>query len=337
METLIDAILGRARTVLLALVLMLIAGAVAYRDIPKESVPDIDMPVVHVSTTLQGISPEDAERLLLRPLETKLHSVEGLKELKSTAFLGGGDFILKFEAGFNADQAMRDVRDKIDLAKPDLPAEADEPVVRKINISLFPVLAVILSGDVPERTLVQHARDLQKRIEAIDSVLEAQIAGDREEQVEIIIDPLLVESYGLQVTDVVRMFERSNRLVAAGNLDTGKGRFAIKVPGLFESVQDIWNMPVKVSGDAVVRFRDIAEVRRTFKDPETFARVDGKPAIALEVSKRAQENIIDTIERVRQVVEAERATGRPPSMSPFRRTGPGISASSLGIWKAISR
>ena len=273
------------------------------------------MPVVHVSTTLQGISPEDAERLLLRPLETKLRSVEGLKELKSTAFLGGGDFILKFEAGFDADRALRDVRDKIDLAKPDLPAEADEPVVRKVNISLFPVLIVILSGDVPERTLVQHARDLQDRLEAIDSVLEAQIAGDREEQVEIIIDPLLVESYGLQVTDVVRMFERSNRLVAAGTLDTGQGRFAIKVPGLFESIQDIWNMPVKVNGDAVVRFRDIAEVRRTFKDPETFARVDGKPAIALEVSKRSGRKH-HRHDRARAPRGRGRAgeLGRPPSM-----------------------
>jgi multidrug efflux pump len=308
MATLIDAILRRARTVLLILVLLLIAGTVAYREIPRESVPDIDMPVVHVSTTLQGIAPEDAERLLLRPLETRLRSVEGLKELKATAIPGGGDLILKFEAGFDADRALRDVRDRIDQAKPDLPAEADEPIVHKVNLSLFPVLVVILSGDLPERTLVQHARDLQDRLEAIGSVLEAQIAGDREEQIEIIIDPLLVESYGLQVTDVVRLFERSNRLVAAGTLDTGQGRFAIKVPGLFESLQDIWTMPVKVSGDAVVRFRDIAEVRRTFKDPETFARVDGKPAIALEISKRAGENIIDTIERVRQVVEAERAT-----------------------------
>ena len=314
MGALIDAILGRARTVLLVLVLLLIAGAAAYREIPKESVPDIDMPVVHVSTTLQGVSPEDAERLLLRPLETKLHSVEGLKELKSTAFLGGGDFILKFEAGFDADWALRDVRDKIDLAKPELPAEADEPVVRKVNISLFPVLTVILSGDVPERTLVQHARDLQDRLEAIDSVLEAQIAGDREEQVEIIIDPLLVESYGLQVTDVVRMFERSNQMVAAGNLDTGKGRFAIKVPGLFESIQDIWDMPVKVNGDAVVRFRDIAEVRRTFRDPETFARVDGKPAIALEISKRAGETSSTRSSGCATRSRPSARPGRPPSM-----------------------
>jgi multidrug efflux pump len=308
MATLIDAILCRARTVLLILVLLLIAGTVAYREIPRESVPNIDMPVVHVSTTLQGIAPEDAERLLLRPLETRLRLVEGLKELKATAIPGGGDLILKFEAGFDADRALRDVRDRIDQAKPDLPAEADEPVVHKINLSLFPVLVVILSGDVPERTLVQHARDLQDRLEIIGSVLEAQIAGDRKEQIEIIIDPLLVESYGLQVTDVVQLFEQSNRFVAAGTLDTGQGRFAIKVPGLFESLQDIWTMPVKVSGDAVVRFRDIAEVRRTFKDRETFARVNGKPAIALEISKRAGENIIDTIERVRQVVEAERAS-----------------------------
>ncbi|MEO3433016.1 efflux RND transporter permease subunit [Inquilinus sp. CAU 1745] len=307
MNAIIDAALNRSRMVLTALVLLLLGGLYAYIAIPKESNPDVNIPIIYVSMTLDGVSPEDAERLLVRPMEQELRSIEGVKEMTATAYEGGGNVILEFDAGFDIDLALLDVREAVDLAKPDLPEEADEPTVNEVNLSLFPVLVVTLSGDVPERTLVDLANNLQDRIETIPSVLEADIAGDREEMVEIIIDPLLVESYGLSGDDVATVVNRSNRLVAAGNLDTGDGRFSIKVPGLIENLDDLLNMPVKTSGDAVVRFRDIAEVRRTYKDPEGFARVNGQRAVALEISKRTGENIIETIEAVRAVVEEERA------------------------------
>ncbi|HYD30595.1 MAG TPA: efflux RND transporter permease subunit [Azospirillaceae bacterium] len=306
MKRIIAASLTRARTVLATLILLLVAGTIAWQEIPKESEPDINIPIIYVRLGLEGISPEDAERLLLRPMEQELKTIEGLKEMRSTAFLGGGNVVMEFDAGFDADKALQDVREKVDLAQPDLPQEADEPTVHEVNFSLFPVLVVILSGDVPERTLLHLARDLKDRIEGIPAVLKAEIAGDRDELVEVVIDPMRIESYGLNANEVIQLFQRSNRLVAAGNLDTGQGRFPIKVPGLFEDVEDIWNMPVKVNGDAVVRVRDIADIRRTFKDADSFARVNGRPAIALEVSKRAGENIIETIERVRDVVEHER-------------------------------
>jgi len=311
MNGIINASLARTRTVLAALAFIFVAGWVAWQDIPKESSPDVNIPIIYVSVRYEGISPEDSERLLLRPIEQQVRTIEGIKEMRSTAYLGGGNVVLEFEAGFDADQALEDVRQKVDDARPDLPAGVDEPSVNEVNFSLFPVLTVILSGEVPERTLVRLARDLQDRIEAVPSVLEAEIFGDREELVEIVIDPLRLESYGLNAADVVQLFTRSNRLVAAGNLDTGSGRFPIKVPGLIEDVRDIWDMPVKVSGDAVVRFSDVAEIRRTFKDPDTFARLDGRPAVALEVVKRSGENIIDTIDEVRRIVEAERAFWPP--------------------------
>ncbi|HZH26328.1 MAG TPA: efflux RND transporter permease subunit [Azospirillaceae bacterium] len=308
MITLINAALARTRTVLTALLFILAAGWMAWQNIPKESFPDINIPIIYVSVSYSGISPEDSERLLLRPIEQEVRTIEGVKEMRSTAYLGGGNVILEFEAGFDADQALRDVREKVDLARANLPDGVEEPKVNEVNFSLFPVLTVILSGEVPERTLVRLARDLQDRIETIPTVLEAQIVGDREERVEVVIDPLRLESYGISANEVLTLFARSNRLVAAGNLDTGQGRFPVKVPGLIEDVRDIWEMPIKVNGDAVVRFSDVAEIRRTFKDPDTFARLNGQRAIALEVVKRSGENIIDTIERVREVVDAERRT-----------------------------
>jgi len=306
-NAIIDAAISHSRTVLGSLVLILFAGIVAFNDIPKEADPDVNIPIVYVSMHHEGISPEDAERLLVRPMEQELRGIEGVKEMRSKAFESGANVTLEFDAGFDADQALSDVREKVDLAKPELPSETDEPEVHEVNISLFPVLVVTLSGDVPERALLRLGRDLRDEIEGITQVLEVEIAGDREELVEVIIDPVAIESYGLSPIETVSSVASSNLLVAAGAQDTGKGRFAIKVPGLFESVGDIASMPVKIDGDSVITLGDIAEIRRGFKDPETFARVDGNRAVALEVSKRTGQNIIETVEQVRVVVEIARA------------------------------
>lgn len=312
MNAIIDAAISHSRTVLGSLVLILIAGVVAFVDIPKEADPDVNIPIVYVSMHHEGISPEDSERLLVRPMEQELRGIEGVKEMRSKAYEGGANVTLEFDAGFDADEALSDVREKVDLAKPELPSETDEPEVHEVNISLFPVLVVTLSGDVPERALLKLGRDLRDEIEGITQVLEVEIAGDREELVEVVIDPVAIESYGLSPVDTVSSIASSNLLVAAGAQDTGKGRFAIKVPGLFESVGDIASMPVKIDGDSVITLGDIAEIRRGFKDPETFARVDGNRAVALEVSKRTGQNIIETVEQVRAVVEIARAEWPEP-------------------------
>ena len=307
MNALIDAALGHARTVLLTLALILVAGTVAYVEIPKEADPDINIPIIYVSITHEGISPEDAERLLIRPMEKEMRGIDGVKKMTAKGYEGGANVTLEFEAGFNADQALTDVREKVDLAKPELPDDTDEPSVNEVNFSLFPVIAVTLSGDVPERLLLKLARDLRDKIEAVSAVLSAQIAGDREELLEILIDPIKLESYNLSPVDTVQLVELSNKLVAAGAQDTGQGRFSMKVPGLFETLSDIVTMPVAFKGDAVVTFGDVGEVRRGFKDPEGFARIHGEKAIVLEVVKRTGENIIDTIETVRRVVAQEQA------------------------------
>ncbi|NKB48508.1 MAG: AcrB/AcrD/AcrF family protein [Alphaproteobacteria bacterium] len=304
--SLIDAGLNRSRTVIASLVLLLIAGGFAFNAIPKEAEPDVNIPIIYVTLNHQGISPEDSERLLVRPMEAEMRAIEGIKEIRSTAYQGGGNVLMEFEAGFNVDRALDDVREKVDFVKPDLPDDADEPVVSEVNLSLFPIFVVTLSGNVPERTLMRLARDLQDSIEGVPEVLEVQIGGDRDELVEIVVDPESIESYGLDAASVIELLTRSNQLIAAGALDTGQGRFAIKVPGLFESVDDLLEMPIKVNQDAVVKFRDIASIRRNFRDRETLARVNGQPAVALEISKRTGENIIETVAKVRDVVAIER-------------------------------
>jgi len=306
MAPVIDAALMRSRTVLSVLIFLLIAGTYAYKNIPKESSPDINIPILYVSMALEGISPNDSERLLLRPMEQELSSIEGLKKLKSTGYTGGGFVILEFQAGFDSDQAIEDVQKAVDRAKSELPDTIDrDPEVTEVNFSLFPVLVVTLSGQVSERSLVRIAQSLQEKIEGIGTVLEANISGDREELVEIIVDPILLESYRLRGTDILQFFARSNRLVAAGDLDTGVGRFSVKVPGLFENANDIMEMPLRTAQDSVIKVRDVAQIRQTFKDPENFARINGQRAVALNIVKRTGENIIETIEAVQSVVSTQ--------------------------------
>jgi multidrug efflux pump len=311
MNRLVEGIIANSRVVLAGLILLLLAGWVTYKNLPKELWPDIQLPFIYVSMTLEGVSPDDAERLLARPMEQQVRTIEGLKEFRSLTYQGGASVVLEFHAGYDIDRALDDVREQVDLAKPDLPEDADEPFVQEVAFSRFPVLVVTLSGDVPERSLRQLADRLQDKIEGIPAVLEATMSGEREELVELVIDPLRIEAYGLALEEIGTIVARSNRLVAAGTMDTGQGRFAIKVPGLFESAADILEMPLKVSGDAVVKVKDIASLRRTFKDPDSVARIDGLPAIGIEVSKRAGENIIETIDEVRALVAAESQSWPP--------------------------
>ena len=303
MHAIIDAAFSRSRTVALVFVLLILAGSSAYFAIPKEAEPDVTIPIVYVSVVYEGISPEDAERLLIRPLEKELQTIEGLKEMSATGSQGFASVTLEFDAGFDADQALQDVREKVDIAKAEIPAGSEEPRVTEVNISLFPVLTVVLSGDVPERTLLSIAKDLKDRMEALAGVLEVEIGGEREELLEVVVDPAALESYNLSFTDVFNFVSSNNRLVAAGALDTGAGRMVFKVPGVIETMEDLATLPVKRVGNTIVTFSDVASIRRTFKDPSTFARIQGEPSLALEVSKRSGANIIETVAQVRAIVE----------------------------------
>ena len=303
MFTIIDAALSRTRTMITLLILVLIAGIIMYRVVPKESNPDITIPIIYTSVGHEGISPEDSERLLVRPLEKELRSIEGIKEMKSTAAEGYASVVLEFNVGTDLEEALDDVREAVDIAKTKLPSDSEEPTVNEITLASFdPVLSMVLYGTVPERTIVQIARKLQDKLESYRQVLEVDIAGDREDVVEVVVEPLLTESYGLDQADVFNLVSRNNRVVAAGFIDSGYGRFSVKVPSVFESLKDILELPIKVDGNKVITFGDIATVRRAFRDPDSFARLNGQPAVVLDVKKRAGENIIETVEIVKAVV-----------------------------------
>lgn len=298
----VDWAIRRRRAALLILFFLLIAGIQSYNTIPKESEPDIPIPYIYVSMGYEGISPEDAERLLVRPMEKELKSIEGIKEMSAVASEGHASVTLEFDAGFDGDAALQDVREKVDRAKSKLPEGSDEPTVNEINVALFPVMSMSLGGPLPERNLLAIARDLRDDIEALPGVLEVDIGGDREELLEVVVDPLVLETYGINFESVLSIVSRNNRLVAAGAIDNGSGRQILKVSGIIEDLDDIMSMPIKIENDTVVAFRDVATVRRTFKDPSGFARVNGEPALTLEVKKRLGANIIQVIDNIKEII-----------------------------------
>ena len=313
MTALIDAAFSRTRTVLIALTVLLAVGAIAYVSIPKEANPEVPLPLVYVSTGLEGISPSDAERLLLEPMEAEFGAIEGLQKMSSESAEGFASVQLEFMAGGDIDEALDAVREAADRVEGELPEDAYDLTITEVNTALFPIVTAVLSGPVPERTLNDLADAAQEAVEAIPGVLEVDIGGAREEFLEVLIDPTIFQTYNLSFDEVIGQIQRNNRLIAAGAIETGGGRIVLKVPGLIEGIEDVMAMPIKVRGDAVVTFGDVATIRRAFEDPTGFARIDGQPALALEVTKRSGANIIDTVAAVRAAM-AELSADWPDSV-----------------------
>ncbi|MGB9142474.1 MAG: efflux RND transporter permease subunit, partial [Aestuariivirga sp.] len=233
--------------------------------------------------------------------EVKLRGLEGLKQLTAYATEGRGGLIVEFETDVNIEKASRDVRQKVDEAKPDLPADATTPSVNEINLSLQPTVLVAISGDVPERTLDARAKDLQDALQRIPTVLSADLNGKRDEVLEIIVNKQKLESYGLGPADIYNIVSRNNLLVAAGSSDGNTGRFNVKVPGLIQEPADLLNLPVKTFQGTVVTLKDVAEVRRSFQDRTSYALYNGRPAITINVVKRQGTNIIETNAEVKRI------------------------------------
>ncbi|WP_299933242.1 efflux RND transporter permease subunit [uncultured Pelagimonas sp.] len=306
MTGIIDWASERARMVIAFIVLSLVVGGYAYLSLPKEGEPDIEIPALFVSVPFPGISAADAENLLVKPMETELADLDGLKSMSGTASEGYAGLALEFEFGWDKTKIMADVRDGMKNAEADFPDGAEQYSINEINFSEFPILIVNLTGPLPERTLNKVAKDLQDRVEALDSVLEAGIAGNRDEMLEVIIDPLRLESYNVTAAELISVVQNNNQLIAAGEVRTDQGTFAVKIPSNFDEAEDVFNLPVKTNGNRSVTLWDLAEINPTFEDREGTARFNGETTVALQVVKRKGYNIIDTSEEVRAVIEEAR-------------------------------
>lgn len=305
MNSLIDGALSKTRMVMVLLIMALLAGTYTYLNLPRESDPEIVVPVFSITIPLEGVSPDDAERLLIRPAETQLQTLEGLKQINAAALEGAAQIVLEFETTFDPDQALLDIKEKLDLAEREFPTDAQEPIVSEVKTSLFPIMVINLYGDIPERGLFSISRALKDKLETLPGILEAKMQGNREEVLEVIVDPNKLETYNISYEEILQTVSANNQLVPAGRIDTGAGRFPIKVPGLIKTAEDAYSLPIRQSGDAVITLADIADIRRTFKDREVYAQFNGQPAFGIQIVKRNGANILSTVDDVRRIVAEE--------------------------------
>ena len=245
MYAFIEAAISRSRTTMLVMLMVVIAGLIARSVIPVANDPDIAVPFFIITVVHEGISPEDAERLLVMPLEIEVRDIEGVEEMNAFASEGAATVMVEFDADYDLDIALMDVREAVDRAKVEFPSTTEEPIIQEASVDDFPIVQVNIVGDVPERMLYNIALDLQEDIETNPDVLAADMYGDREELLEAVIDPNQLESYRISAEELLNTIVRNNRLIPAGSLDTGEGRFSVKIPSIIEEASDVFDLPVR--------------------------------------------------------------------------------------------
>ena len=292
-------------SVLVIIFLIAILGIQSYVNIPKEASPDITIPFVLVYTLYPGVSPEDMESLVTRKLEDELSNISEVKEMTSTSSEGYSNITLEFDIETNLDEALQKVREKVDLAKPELPEDAEDPVIQEINFSEFPIMQVNVSGEYGLVELKEVAEDLQDKIESIPSVLEVDLAGGLEREVKVDADLAKLKYYGLSFGDIIEAVQLENVTIPGGSIDVGSKKVLLRVPGEYKKPQPIEDIVIDSPNDKPIYIRDVAEVSFGFKERETYATLEGDPVITLSVKKRAGRNIIETSNAVKSILDEE--------------------------------
>ena len=298
MTKIIDFALSRAKTTLMIALLILIAGSYARQEIPIAASPNIQLPFVSVSVFLDGASPSDGSRLVAKPLENRLKNVSGVKNISATSSLSFVRLFMEFEVGYDIDKALVDTKQAVEEVKFNLPQEAEDPQIREYSNANFPVMSLSVIGTSSLRQKVFFARELKDRIEKIEEVLETEVIGSPDEVLEGIINKSKMEAYGVTLTDLYYSVANNNVIIPGGKQDTGLGSFMIEVPSVIENAEDVYSIPIKVTKDAVVTLSDVASIRRTFKDFNSYARVNGADAVAMEVMLKEGANAIDAANKI---------------------------------------
>ncbi|MFO7974013.1 MAG: efflux RND transporter permease subunit [Candidatus Hydrogenedentota bacterium] len=293
-----NAAINRSTTVFVLLLLIFIAGIYSYVNLPRESNPEIVVPYITVSVPYEGVAPEDIESLITLPIERRLAGLSGVKEMKSSSVEGLSFIFLEFEPDIDIDDALQKVRDKVELAEPDIPEEANEAVINEINTAEFPIMIMSLSGNLPLSVLDQIAEDMEDKIETIEGVLDVEVIGGVEREIQIEVDPERVAQYGISFADLISVVAQENVNTPGGTMDLGEAKFLMRTPGEFKNPDDINDLVVKQGPEGTVFLRDVATVRDGFEDIETKSRLNGEPCVTLTVIKRSGANIIEIADEV---------------------------------------
>ena len=314
MKNYIDAAISRSRTTVSIFIVTLLAGYASYLAIPIEMYPDIKFPLVITTIIHEGISPEDSERLLSKPAELELKLIDGIVEVTSFSSEGASTIMTEFDIGIETSAALAEVREAISRAKARFPQSTEEPIIQELDAVALPIVQIAIGGEgVSERALLRIAEDLKREIELLPGILEAPMVGNREELLEAVVNPSKLETYGIPNSSIVQTVTSNNRLIAAGQVDTGQGSFSVKVPGLIENADDLFNLPLAATDSAVLTVSDLADVRRTFKDATRFSYSNHSQTISLNVMKRKGANLVGTMDEINIIVEDAKLT-LPPAV-----------------------
>ncbi|HIF22360.1 MAG TPA: efflux RND transporter permease subunit, partial [Gemmatimonadetes bacterium] len=298
-------------SIMVLLFIITLMGVLSYRATPKESFPEIAIPIVAINTIYPGVSPSDVESQVTRVIEEELSTISDIEELISTSIEGYSSITAQFGTTVNLDEALQKVREKVDLAKPDLPDDAEDPTILEINFSEIPIMQVNLSGEFGLVRLKELAEDLQDNIEAIPAVLRADLRGGLEREVKVDVDLSRLQFYGIELGDVIDAIRNENVNIPGGSIDVGDTKYLVRVDGEFEDPTLIEDLVVKIEAGRPIYVRDVATVDFGFAERETFARMGGSAVVTLDIVKRSGQNIIETAAAVKAEVDAMR-----PSMPP---------------------
>ncbi len=282
---------------------LLFAGLISYISLPRESSPEVQIPVINVITTYAGAAPTDVENLITNPLERELQGVDDLDEIRSISRESVSVVTLEFVSGTDIDTAMQKVRERVDQAKVDFPNDAEDPVLGEINFAEFPILQINLAGPVGPVVLKELAEDLQDELEGLPGILAVDLIGGLDREVLVEVDPRALRSYGLALNDVVEAVRDENVSIPGGELDLGDTSFAVRVPGEVEDPESVRDFVVSARGGTPVFIRDLATVRYGFADRISYARIDGEESVALTIQKRQGANIVDVVDAAKVLVE----------------------------------
>jgi CzcA family heavy metal efflux pump len=296
------------------MIIIFIAGLFSYVTLPRESEPDITIPIIMVMTNYEGAASEDVENLLTLPLERKLRSVKDVKEVRSVSAEGASMIEVEFVSDVIIDDALQRVRDKVDEAKGDLPGDLEnDPIVLEINISEFPIIMVAISGKVSEVVLKKVAEELEDRIEQFPGVLEVDVIGARDREIRVEFDPDRMAAYKLSFNEILSLVQRENVNVPGGSIDLGRGKYMLRIPGEFTDPSEIDNLVLVARDGRPIYLKDVATIRDTFEDHSTYARLNHQNSVSLSVKKRTGENIIQVADQVFALLEAAKPS-LPPSV-----------------------
>ena len=300
---LIAFFMKRERFVLAMLMSLIIFGAGSYFTISKEAYPDVSLPMAYIKAEFYGASAEENDILLLKPIATEITSVAGVKKINSYATDNLGYLVVEFEESTSLFVATQEIRTKIDNIRGTLPNAVRSIEVNEVNVSMFPILNIILRSDMQYRQLLNIANALKDKITGgVRGVLEANIVGDRSETIDIVVKPGIMEGYGVTLSQVMAIINRSNSFNAIGEIRQKNGQYAITVNTIISNMDDIMNIPLHSSNGGVIYLKDVAEILYTYRDPVTAARVNGKEAIAIEISKKVGVDITQITKDIKSVV-----------------------------------